>query len=770
MRYAVNVRTLAEFALEGGDLAVDSALMERMREGMEGHVALQRQLDATWRTEEPMQIEAEFGEITLRIQGRADAVRRWAGDPILEEIKTTRRNPSAIAPDAYPVHWAQAELYAAILCRKEGFPQCEVALVYYNLSGARARFARQYTAQALWEKLMEYAAPYARWLTALEIWRGKFQRTVNALPFPFDTFREGQRQMAANAYVAVRDHRRVMIEAPTGIGKTAAALFGALKAAGEGRAPAIFYLTARTTGRRSAENALSLMRQKGLRVRGVTISAKEKACVFPGGDCNLCPRAQGYFDRRRAVLVQALEMDRLDAEAIAALAEENELCPFELSLDLAESADVIICDYNYVFDPRVRLVRFFTKKNGCAVLIDEAHNLPDRARDMLSAELDGRQIARLRREIGKNDPLYPALTRFLKAMKAPEDAQAEALTRPPDSIAIAAEQLAEALTGAIPPGHPFGKQLVRLMLDATWYVRRHGEFKPEESRALVEPRGKLMNAKLYCVDPAAHIDSCLKKVGSAVLFSATLTPGDFYAHALALHPEKGDATLSLASPFPPEHQKTLLLRLPARYAAREQSLPQLCRGLRAMMSGRTGNYLAAFPSYAYLEMAYTWFTAQYPDVRCIRQRSSMDESARAEFIAQFEPNPRENLLAFVVLGGVFAEGVDLPGDRLIGAAIVSVGIPMLCREREALRLCADDDEGAGYDAAYVYPGFRRVLQAAGRVIRTDTDRGVVLLMDERFVDEKYVRLMPPHWDVRVLADETAVAKAVRRFWATDTAE
>ena len=323
MRYAVNVRTLAEFALEGGDLAVDSALMERMREGMEGHVTLQRQLDETWRTEEPMQIEAEFGEITLRIQGRADAVRRWAGDPILEEIKTTRRNPSAIAPDAYPVHWAQAELYAAILCRKEGFPQCEVALVYYNLSGARARFARQYTAQALWEKLTEYAAPYARWLTALEIWRGKFQRTVNALPFPFDTFREGQRQMAANAYVAVRDHRRVMIEAPTGIGKTAAALFGALKAAGEGRAPAIFYLTARTTGRRSAENALSLMRQKGLRVRGVTISAKEKACVFPGGDCNLCPRAQGYFDRRRAVLVQALEMDRLDAEAIAALAEEN---------------------------------------------------------------------------------------------------------------------------------------------------------------------------------------------------------------------------------------------------------------------------------------------------------------------------------------------------------------------------------------------------------------------------------------------------------------
>ena len=770
MRYAVNVRTLAEFALEGGDLAVDSALAERMREGMEGHLTLQRQLDESWRTEEPLQIEADFGDLTLRIQGRADAVRRWAGDPILEEIKTTRRDPARIAPNDYPVHWAQAEIYAAILCRKEGFPQCEVALVYFHPSGARSRFARLYTASELWERLLEFAAPYARWLMALEAWRGKFQKTVNALPFPFDTFRDGQRQMAANAYIAVRDHRRVMIEAPTGIGKTAAALFGALKAAGEGCAPAIFYLTARTTGRRSAENALSLMRKKGLRVRGVTISAKEKACVLPGSDCSLCPRARGYFDRRRAVLVQVLEMDCLDDGAIAALAEENELCPFELSLDLAESADVIICDYNYVFDPRVRLVRFFTKKNGCAVLIDEAHNLPDRARDMLSAELDGRQIARLRREIGKGDPLYPVLTRFLQAMKAPEDAQAEALTRPPDPVAIAAEELAESLTGAIPPGHPFGKQLLRLMLDATWYVRRHGEFRPEESRALVEPRGKLMNAKLYCVDPAAHIDSCLKRVGSAVLFSATLTPQDFYAHALALHPEKGDGALTLASPFAPEHQKTLLVRLPARYAAREQSLPQLCRGLWAMMSGRVGNYLAAFPSYAYLEMAYAWFTAQYPDVRCIRQRPAMDEAARAEFIAHFQPQPQENLLAFVVLGGVFAEGVDLPGDRLIGAAIVSVGIPMLCREREALRLYADDGEDTGYDAAYVYPGFRRVLQAAGRVIRTDTDRGVVLLMDERFVDEKYVRLMPPHWNVRVMADETAVSKAVRHFWASDNVE
>ena len=289
MPYSVNVRTVAEFAFEGGDLAADYSAVERMREGMEGHLTLQRQLDSSWRTEEPQAIDVHVEDIDVRVQGRVDAVRRHGGALTIEEIKTTRRNPAYIGADEFPVHWAQAEMYAAMICKKEGYAVCEVALIYYNINGSRARLSRTYTSERLWALLIEYLSPYARWLMAMEEWRGKFMPSVARLRFPFDNYRDGQRQMAKNAYVAARDHRRVMIEAPTGIGKTAAALFGALKAMGEAKVSAIFYLTARTTGRRSAENALDIMRARGLSVRSVTITAKEKACIPGDVNCRMCP-------------------------------------------------------------------------------------------------------------------------------------------------------------------------------------------------------------------------------------------------------------------------------------------------------------------------------------------------------------------------------------------------------------------------------------------------------------------------------------------------
>lgn len=763
MTYSVNVRTVAEFALEGGDLAMDYNAVERMREGMEGHLRLQRELDSSWRTEEIVAHEIECAGINLRVQGRADAVRRYNGTLTVEEIKTTRGDPHAISQEGIPVHWAQAEIYAAMLCIKEGYASAEVALVYYNLNGARARLARNYTAGRLRDLFFSYAMPYARWLSALEVWRGKFQPSVSQMAFPFDNYRDGQRAMAANTYVAGRDHRRVMIEAPTGIGKTAASLFGALKASGEGRVGSIFYLTARTTGRRAAENALELMRKKGLHVRSVTITAKEKSCILGNLACQECPYSQGYFDRHRAVLVKALEMERLGAEEIRELAVENRLCPFELSLDLSESADVIICDYNYAFDPRVRLQRFFMRKSDCMLLVDEAHNLPERARDMLSASLSGREIAKLRKDIGKGDPLYPALTKAARALKATEETQMETLTRAPDDIAIMAEELADALTGSIPAGHPYYRRLVRLMLDATWYMKRHGEFSENESRVLITPDGKFFTVTIMCVDPSGYLDKCLKRVGGAAFFSATLTPADFYARQLAVSEDRGDAVLSLASPFLPDNQLTMLMPIATRFKERENTLSELCRGIRAMMSGKKGNYIACFPSHAYLNMAFERFSAMYPEVRCIRQASSMDENARMEFIANFRDDGGE-MLAFIALGGVFSEGVDLPGDRLIGAAIVSVGIPLICQEREVIREINEDGEGAGYDFAYVYPGFRRVLQAAGRVIRTEEDMGVVLLMDQRFADEKYIELMPPNWHVHIAESAQEVSAMVKRFW------
>ncbi len=764
MTYPVSVRAIAEFALEGGDLMMEAASAERMREGMEGHILLQRQLDASWRTEESLSREVEITSIRIRVQGRADAVRRYENTLTVEEIKTTGRDPAAIGEEAYPAHWAQAQIYAAILCQRENFAFAEVAIVYYNLSGTKARFSRFYSTEELESLFFGYVEKYANWLAALEIWRGRFQPSVRALKFPFDTYRAGQREMARNAYIAVRDKKRVMIEAPTGIGKTAAALFGALKASGEGRATAIFYLTARTTGRRAAEDAIDLMRGRGLFARSVTITAKEKACVPGDLDCASCPYAQGYFDRHRAALVKALDMQKLDQQAIRALAEDFILCPFELSLGLTESADVIICDYNYAFDPRNRLQRFFLKKNDCALLIDEAHNLPERARDMLSAPLCGRDIARLRRDIGKKDAFYPALTKAARAFKWTEDMEQEAATRPDDKLAAAADDLYQALYESVPRGHPHGKQLVRLMLDAMWYCRRHGEFDEKESRALKAQDGKYLDAKIMCVNPSKHIDKCLSRVGGAVLFSATLTPADFYARELSVDENNGDALLSLPSPFPPENQLTLLMEIPTRFRAREQTLSEVVRAIHEMAAAKVGNYIACFPSHAYLGMAYERFREMYPDVYIVRQAGKMSEDARAQFIAAFTPAPEKSMIAFIALGGVFAEGVDLPGERLVGAAIVSVAIPQICLEREVIREIMDDGEEGGYDFAYTYPGFRRVLQAAGRVIRTDSDRGIVLLIDERFGQEKYIALMPPNWRVHRVEGAEGVKGAVGRFW------
>lgn len=764
MTYPVSVRAVAEFALESGDLTMDASSAERMREGMEGHILLQRQLDASWRTEESLAREMEISGVRIRIQGRADAVRRAEGMLTVEEIKTTGRVPASVRADDYPAHWAQAQIYAAIICEKEGFAFAEVALVYYNLAGTRARFSRTYPAARLEELLFGYAEKYANWLSALEVWRGKFQPSIHMLKFPFDTYRTGQRRMAKNAYIAVRDKKRVMIEAPTGIGKTAAALFGALKASGAGHATAVFYLTARTTGRRAAEDAVDLMRARGLSARTVTITAKEKACVPGDVDCVNCPYARGYFDRHRAALVKALDIQKLDQAAIRALADEYTLCPFELSLGLTESADVIICDYNYAFDPRNRLQRFFLKRNNCALLIDEAHNLPERARDMLSASLSGRAIARLRRDIGKQDPLYPALTKAARTFRWTEDMEPESATRPDDRIAAAADDLYRALYDSIPQRHPHGKQLVRLMLDAMWYCRRHGEFDESESRALTAPEGKFLFAKIMCVDPTRHIDRCLSRVGGAVLFSATLTPADFYARALTVDENNGDALLSLPSPFPPENQLTLLMAIPTRFRAREETLNEVVRAIHDMAAAKVGNYIACFPSHAYLTMAFERFRTLYPAMRAVRQTSGMSEGARADFIHAFSPAPDASMVAFIALGGVFAEGVDLPGDRLVGAAIVSVAIPQICQEREVIREIMDDGAEGGYDFAYTYPGFRRVLQAAGRVIRTDTDKGVVLLIDERFAQEKYIALMPPNWRISRVEGTEGVKRAVHRFW------
>ncbi|MBR1821289.1 MAG: hypothetical protein IJ769_06670 [Clostridia bacterium] len=760
--HSVSVRALAEFAFEKGDLIPAARAASRMRDGVRGHQALQEMLPVSWRPEVPVSRDIPINGRVLRVHGRADALYIDRDIVRVQEIKTTVKDPTAILKYDYPAHWAQGEIYAALFCLNEGVGQAEVRLTYARLDGKKQEYTEEYNAWELEERLMAYAGPYLDWITAVDDWKDRSKPTLDSLPFPFDSYRAGQREMARAVYLAMKNHSNALIEAPTGIGKTAASLFGALKALGKGFVTAIFYLTARTTGRRAAEDALDLMRGKGLAIRSVTITAKEKCCLLEKADCMGCPYAAGYYDRRREALKEAMRVERLDADAIRELALNYELCPFELSLDISETADVIICDYNYAFDPKVRLKRWFDSKSRAGLLVDEAHNLADRARDMLSAELSGAKLAELRRLAarfeGKESPMARLMGELLTAFDGRE-AERESLSELPEGIVQAVKrftEIAEELEAAEP-------EIVDFVYEAQWFVRVAKQFDAASYRALIVPEDRYMTIRLWCFDPSKHLKKALSRVGGAVLFSATLAPMEYYAAILGADGE-ADAGLRLESPFPRENLLALRMPVAVGMKDRERTLTAVSQIIHAMAEAHPGNYLACFPSYAYMTQAFRRYRMLWPYDDVICQESQMPERARQAFIECFQPAPKRSMVAFIVLGGVFAEGVDLPDDRLSGAAIVSTGIPQLSFERELLREQLDDADDGGYDAAYTYPGLRRVLQAAGRVIRTETDRGVVLLMDMRYKQEKYRALMPPHWDVMDVKKMSELNERLKRFW------
>ncbi|MBQ3574815.1 MAG: ATP-dependent DNA helicase, partial [Clostridia bacterium] len=692
-------------------------------------------------------IDVPMEGIVLRVQGRADAVRTDENIVDLMEIKTTRCNPYEVCQDDYPVHWAQAQIYAYILCKQQTLDSAEVRLVYAGTKGGRQEFKREYSVETLEKLFYGYAEPYAKWAAAGDEWKEISQPSFLDLKFPFDNFRDGQREMADYIYSAMANGSRTLIEAPTGIGKTAASLYGAIKALGEGKITSVFYLTARTTGRQSAENALRLMRAKGLKIRSVTLTAKEKICFHRKADCAMCRYADGYYDRRKLALKRAMEIESITADVVEDLAREFEICPFELSLDITEIADVIICDYNYVFDPKVRLKRHFAKKSRAGLLIDEAHNLPDRGREMYSAALTGSEVERLRAKIGsifgKEDSLYRMMTELLESLTM-EDAEYDARREVPENVLLAAQNFAQRAESL----HVSDEDTVELMYACSWFVRVAKQFDEDAYRVLIRPEGEKnrIEVRIWCFAPEKFFDRMFSRVGGAALFSATVTPIDFYASILAVH-EKS-ACLRLESPFPEENLFVARIPVSVKFRDRSQSMEQVAQIIHATAAAHTGNYLACFPSHAYLMQAYKYYCTRFPGDRVVYQDARMDESRRAEFIAGFKTGAKESMVAFIVLGGVFAEGIDLPEEQLSGAVIVSTGIPLPNAETELLAELYDDGFEGGQDAAYTYPGFRRVLQAAGRVIRTENDRGVVLLLDARYASEKYQELYPNHWRMR----------------------
>lgn len=828
----LSVRALVEFLLQRGSIDSRAVGFDRALEGARIHRRLQKAAGEGYEAEVSLLDTQTVDGISYQIEGRADGIfTDEDGCVTIDEIKTTTVPCSSITEDMTPCHWAQGMVYAAIYGSQQHLDALSVQLTYYQMDEDRIiRFVRHFTLIQLQDFYQDLLLQYTPWAKRQQKHTQQCMASLAALRFPFSTWRAGQHAMSGAVYRTCKEPEgRLFCQAPTGIGKTMSTLFPALKSMGEGCGEKIFYLTARSTVRTAAEEAVTQLRQTNadLVLRAITLTAKDKVCLCPNAEgrpeClpERCPYAKGYFDRILGAMEDILSQDVvLSQDTISAFAKKHQVCPFEMQLSLSEWCDVVIGDYNYLFDPVVHLQRFFDAKGDWLFLIDEAHNLPSRARAMHSASFSKSQLLEARRALGKGKSSLKSalgqandfLLQFRKALST-DDAEDAFPADNGIQTSLFGQQTFDAeeplpadsaetgsLFGAQEPLYQadhtryykdlpprFCAPLQKVLSPAQHWLEDHKDGPAHETilqlyfslRAFLRVaeqydshyvtqwtvHGSELEINLLCLDPSAFVERSLNRGRSAVLFSATITPPGYYKTVLGC-PDA--SAVALQSPFSADHLGLYCLgNISTRYRDRQSSLQPIAAALAAMVQARQGNYLAFFPSYAYLKQVQQMFTELYPEIPVLAQESGLDEAARADFLARFSAENEQTLLGFCVMGGVFGEGIDLAGDRLIGCAVVGVGLPQVNPQQDILRQYYDAPEngGCGFDYAYRFPGMNKVLQAAGRVIRTPQDKGVVLLIDDRFTWDEYRRLMPPHWaHLQYFYDIPAFRAALQDFW------
>lgn len=753
-----SVRRVVEFTLQGGDIA--PASLAAMQMGLRGHKARQEISGQT--AERTVRWQGECEGLALLINGRIDLLHENQDIPLIEEIKLI--SDAAPLPDnAVPVHRMQAVCYAHMLCEELNLDTIAVQVTYVTEEGVlRAAFPEMLSRGEAASLFFSMLSPFAKWEMQLRTFRQQRDASIKALPFPFPAYRPGQREMAAQVYTAIRLQKRLFATLPTGTGKSAATLYPALKALGENKTRQIFYLTARGTARQAAKDALQLMREKGLKARSVILTAKEKCCPQEFKRCHPdhCMRAKGHFDREReAILTLLQQTGDWTTERICQTADEFHICPFELSLSLCEIADIVICDYNYAFDPAVRLQRIFERGLRVTLLIDEAHNLPSRVRSMLSAALSSQDMVLLRRESGRQHGrsahLYKAFKPLIDLMRSISQENF-----PASQLHAHLSELIDFLSPHLSsPENAFLIDPFRDLIAFRAALERYMQT-PERYALLISASAKERYVQLLALDIGEHLKAATRRMLGSVFFSATLDP--LPAMQKMLGGEEEDAAFALPSPFPQENLLVLQRSVDTRYEKRSGSIEEIVRCLSAMFDARSGNYIAFFPSYAYLSLAAEKLSELRPDIPLNLQERGMDEISRESFLDRIREQSGP-LLSLCVLGGVFSEGVDLPGTQLIGAAVIGVGLPQINDEQNRLRRYYDETLGDGFSFAYRYPGMHKVLQAAGRVIRSEHDKGVILLLDERYRENAYSRLLPQHYQVQYTADSDEIHAHIKDF-------
>lgn len=772
----ISVRNLVEFILRNGDLVSGSGTSDKeaMLKGSRLHRKIQKQMGSHYQPEVSLKKDTEYDDLILRVEGRADGIFLQDEQFCIDEIKGVYKKLE-LMEEPVLVHRAQALCYAWIYLDAHDLEKIDIQMTYAHLdTEVIKRFRETLTRAELKQWYEELTDSYHKWLAYQIEWRKKRNESMENLEFPF-AYRKGQREMVSGIYHAISKKEQIFIQAPTGVGKTMSAVFPAVRAIGQGMAETVFYLTARTITRTVAQDAFEILRDRGLLFKVITITAKEKLCFCDKPECDpeKCPYAKGHYDRINDAVYELWTTEQsFDRETLLRHAQKWQVCPFEMSLDLAIWMDGVICDYNYVFDPNVCLKRFFGENvsGNYLFLIDEAHNLVDRGREMYSASICLNDVIETRKFVKPySQKLWKKLGKVKKQMEELRQNCGEWKIEEnagvlPISLLSVQGELDQFLEESP------AQEVVDGILDFYFEVRDFLNISELVDDNYVvytafDENGRFY-MKLFCVNPAENLQKCLDKGNSTVFFSATLLPLQYYRKMLSTRSE--NFGMYVESPFEQKKRCLMICRdVSSKYTRRGyEEYRKIAEYIARMSWQKKGNYMVFFPSYRLMEDVYQVYQDEFSVswVRCISQHASMTELEREEFLEEFTEETEETLVGFCVMGGIFSEGIDLIGDRLIGAAVVGTGLPQVNCEREILKGYYDEKGEQGFDYAYRYPGMNKVLQAAGRVIRTKEDTGAILLMDERFLNRDYRNLFPREWNDACTCTLGNVEKHLQAFW------
>lgn len=788
----VSVRNLVEFILREGD--IDNRVggksdQEAMLLGSRLHRKIQNSMTGDYQAEVPLKINIPCDRFTIVVEGRADGIIGREEDITIDEIKGMFANIHSLE-QPIGIHLAQAKCYGYIYGLQNNLSQIKIQMTYCNLETEEIkRFVEPYTMEELTLWFQELMDQYQKWANWQFDWREQRNSSIKSLEFPF-SYRPGQKELVVSVYRTILRKKKLFIQAPTGVGKTLSTIFPSIKAVGEGKVERLFYLTARTITRTAPEQAIELLREQGLDFRVLTITAKEKMCPLEVAECNPahCPYAKGHYDRiNDAVYDLITTRQDLSREILLEQAEKFRVCPFEMSLDASLWSDGVICDYNYVFDPKVYLRRFFQEgvKGEYLFLIDEAHNLVDRGREMYSATLwkqDFVSIKKLLKEtkIGTSQTGWPEEKKIRTLGKRLErcnkillewkrECETYLLVEQIGGLLLALLSLMSELEEFLEKSS-YPSEAMKKILDFYFQVRHFlniSELLDENYVVYGEnDRERGFKIKLFCVQTGENLNRCMERGVSTILFSATLLPIQYYKELLSKTGGEDYAVYANTS-FPKKNRLILVATdVSSKYNRRnETEYTRIAAYIHSMVKAKKGNYLVFFPSYQFLEEVSSILQeGDLEQVEYLSQNMSMSERDRETFLNSFWENRDKSLIGLCVMGGIFSEGIDLKHESLIGTVIVGTGLPGICYERDILKEYYDERNGSGFDYAYRIPGMNKVLQSSGRVIRTNSDRGVILLLDERFREYSYKALFPREWDTLEYCTKDTVGERLNNFW------